>query len=116
VKLTIEQIKQAIEVCGYDGHTVWKKEDFAFLPRQFIDSILTDCEDVVSQYSIFGSEDTITKANCIYGLQLLWCIADDINANTTIAQTKKGRGFQAQALTKSILIKINELEAKKSEL
>lgn len=98
--LTKFQIQGALKKCAGDGHTIFKEDAFNILPEEFINPLK---EEYLSDSNV------IPKLYGIYSLKLLWAIAHDIKADTTIACTKMGRGFMAQALTDAINNKLEEM-------
>lgn len=113
-KLSLEknkgQIKKILETIGGDGHMIWKVEPFveAGLPQDWIDMNTHVLKSDRSNFksTIFNEGKVVESVKGIYGLDCLWQIANDIDADTKIASTKIGRGFQAGELTTAIMKKL----------
>ena len=102
--LSNEMVKRVIEDTGNDGHQIWMVEKFDYLPFEFINPLFRVIESEGSgKYAIFDKDGAIVEEVMgIYSLELLWKVAKDIGADTSIAAKQMGRGFQATALTKAI--------------
>lgn len=103
-----------IEKVGGDGHTIFK--DSYIRAMGFTDAFVDRfCESHESgdsaKETIFSTKDGKPMPECrgVYGLNFLYGIADDIGADTKIACSKMGRGFQAQELAKAIQNKLEEI-------
>ena len=111
--LTKEQIEKSLITIECDGHTIFKKETFDFLPKEFLEKLVYKFESDRSdpKAMIFNeNNEPLLFVYGVYGLSLLWAIAKNIKADTSEADQILGRGFQARALDAIISKKIKEME------
>jgi len=91
-----------------NGHTIFDTNlvrDRFPLPKKVWKPILrTHRSDHESHKStIFVDSQPVDELMGIYGLSLLWSIADWLGADTKAAASKMGRGFQAAELRAAII-------------
>mgnify|MGYP003152937129 CR=1 FL=1 len=100
-----------LKVIGGDGHTLYDAADEIFqgIPKALIDMVTqTHKSDGTAKGSIWRNGQMVDEMHAVYGLDLLWRLATEAEADTKIAARKMGRGFQAQELTKAIKEKLGE--------
>lgn len=98
------QVHKALCKCAGDGHTIFKEEAFDMLPKEFLDKYVHEYESVGhGKTAIYDNDgNRLEKLRGVYSLDLLYGMAHDIGADTKEAESKNGRGFQADCLTRSI--------------
>jgi len=109
-----EAINQYLKKAGGDGHTIFKDQfirDMGFTD-EFVDNFCQSHESGdCAKSTIFSTKDGKPMPEClgVYGLSFLYGIAHNINADTKIACSKMGRGFQAQELVVAISNRLKEI-------
>jgi len=105
-----EAIQKYVEKWGGDGHTI-------ILPQSLVDMGFTfefvknNCfvheSDGTAKGNITNNNNVVVKEiEGVYSLTFIDAIARDIKADTTIADSKIGRGFRAQEMCKAIQISL----------
>jgi hypothetical protein len=99
---TVEAINKYLEEWGADGHTIIKAEalvGYGFT-QDFVDKFsYSHKSDGTAKGSLTdNSGKPVDSIKGVYSLEFLYGIAKDIEADTAIAHTKMGRGFQAGEL------------------
>ena len=106
-----QAILDLLKVIGGDGHTLYDAADeiFQTMPKALMDMVTqTHKSDGTAKGSIWRDGQMVDEMHAVYGLDLLWRLATEVEADTKIAARKMGRGFQAQELTKAIKEKLGE--------
>ena len=102
---TKEAIREYLKTVGGDGHTIFKDE---FIRKMgFTDEFVAKfAKDHTSgdgyKDTLFAEGKKVDKIMGVYALDFAYGIAKDVGADMTIAYSKTGRGFQAQALVVAI--------------
>ena len=103
---TAEAINKYIEQAGGDGHTIFKDEYIRGMgfSNEFVDKFASDhSSGNTGKSTIFDDRGNVMETCMgVYALDFLYGIAKDVGADMTIAHSKMGRGFQAQALVIAI--------------
>ncbi len=104
-------ILDLLKVIGGDGHTLYDAADEVFkdIPKDILESVTrVHKSDGTGKGSIWKDGQLVEEMTAVYGLNLLWKLANEIGADTTKAGQMMGRGFQAQRLTEAIQEKLRE--------
>ena len=105
-----EHVLELVEKIGGDGWTIFRADAGIF--RNLTDEIR---ERVVRVHKSDGTPKgslwdddggMIPELNGIYALDLMWVLAEEVKADTTIAASKMGRGFASRALADAIKEKL----------
>jgi len=102
-----ETISKVLDLIGNDGHTIYGVEEFEKfgLPDEFMERHITvhKSHKTNPKGMIFGEGGKLlTELRGVYGLDVLWGLANEVGADTEKAARKMGRGGQACELTVSI--------------
>jgi len=105
--ISSETISGILDIIGDDGHTIYAVEAFEKfgLPNEFMDRyiIVHKSHETNPKHMIFGDGGKIiNELSGVYGLDMLWGLAGEVDADIAAASVKMGRGGQARALTSSI--------------
>ena len=106
-----QAILDLLKEIGGDGHTLYDADNeiFQAMPKELMDLVTqTHKSDGTPKGTIFKDGQTVEEMRAVYGLDLLWRLATEVEADTKIAARKMGRGFQAQELTKALREKLGE--------
>jgi transcription elongation factor Elf1 len=107
----IEAIRKYLAEVGADGHSILKPEVLIVMgfDKNFVTRFTERIKSGKSyKEQIFDSDGRlIPYLDGVYALRFLYGIANNIGADTSYANMKTGRGFQAQELVKSISAAIN---------
>ena len=104
-----KSIATYIEEIGANGHSIFIAESIVAMgfDRQFVSQFIKKHTSGKSyKETIFNENGKIKEIFGVYGLDFLYAIANDCNADTSDARKKMGRGFQAQELVKAIKEKL----------
>ena len=105
------EVHKALCRCASDGHTIYKEEAFSMLPKEFLDKYVQEYEsEGHGKTAIYDNDgNRLDKVYGVHGLKLLYGMAYDIGADTKEAESKSGRGFQADCLTRAINKRLLEM-------
>ena len=102
-----ETIRSVLDLIGNDGHTIYGVDEFKKfgLPDEFMERHITvhKSHKTNPKGMIFGEGGKLVpELKGVYGLDMLWGLANEVGADTGEAARKMGRGGQACELTISI--------------
>ena len=101
---TKEAISKYMAKWGGDGHTIIDPQSLIDMGFTF-DFVKSNCsthESTGGKGNIFTDKGLVKELEGVYSLNFIESIARDVKADTSIADTKTGRGFRAQELAKAI--------------
>ena len=102
-------ILDLLEAIGGDGHTLWDADADCFkeMPKDFMEGVTqVHKSDGTAKGSIWRDGELVEEMHAVYGLQLLWKLANEVGADMDKHDRLMGRGFRARALTEAIREKL----------
>jgi len=105
-----EHVLEIVEEIGGDGWTIFRAdaEMFSNLTDEIRERVIrVHKSDGTPKGSLWDDDgEMIPELNGIYALDLMWVLAEEVRADTTIAESKMGRGFASRALADAIKEKL----------
>jgi len=102
-------VREVVAICVMGTPSIFKPEAFTDkgAPSALIEEVKQVYVSDTSSPTIFGHDGEIIECLYgVYGLTLLERIANDLKADTAVADRKYGRGFRARALQAAIYDKL----------
>ena len=109
--LDSKAILTMVDAINGDGHSLYAADAdfFAGMPKEIMESVThTHKSDGTYKGTIFVNGEAVEEMHGVYGLDILWKVANEIGADTSLAGGMVGRGSQARALTQAIREKIGD--------
>lgn len=102
--LSKDQVKQVLEVCGGDGHSILSAEAFTFLPEEFLKPlVVTHKSDGTPKGTITNEKGIVKAVKGVYSLDILRKVADDQEVKYLPAF---GRGTEARRISEALGAKV----------
>jgi|TARA_Y100000310_G_scaffold45214_1_gene42171 hypothetical protein len=105
-----EHVLELVEKIGGDGWTIFRAdaEMFSNLTDEIRERVTRVHKSDGSPKGSLWDDDggIIPELLGIYALDLMWVLAEEVKADTTIAASKMGRGFASRALADAIVEKL----------
>ena len=109
IEMKTEHVLELVEKIGGDGWTVFDASDELFdnMPEDLKSKATrTYKSDGTPKGSIWKDGQIVPQMEGIYALDLMGLLAVHVDADTTEARQKMGRGFRSRALAKAIKVKL----------